>query len=179
MARKNREASYINVIDGETVWERLRTVRSFLEDRELSLEMSKLQDIKISRMKKDSVEYMEAKILEKQRLTLRQECVEEIDFLKGFESKLSTEAEKTRISGKTDDEMYEINYYDEQITRLVNDAKAEIISTGRIEKVTIKALMRNRPALNVVISLGFLTEDVLKIAGPESNVLASIEYKKG
>ena len=88
-----------------------------------------------------------------------------------FESYLSSEAEKTRIAGKTDDEMFEINFFEELKTRLVRKAQAQIISTGRIQEDTLLRIMKNKTALNTCIEQGLLTNDIVNVV--DTNLLAN------
>jgi S-adenosylmethionine:diacylglycerol 3-amino-3-carboxypropyl transferase len=166
MSRLNREASYVYDIDGETVWERLRVIRNFLEERRQALAVAQLGEEKREALDKDSFEYREAMIFKLQSEKLIQECKDEIKFLEDFESRLMVEAEKTRITGKTDDEMYEINYFNEVRVRVVREAQAELLSTGHIATVTMARLLRNKAAMEDCVALGLLLPEVL----PQVNI---------
>lgn len=164
MSRLNRNANYIYVVDGETVWERLRVIRTFLEERKTALAINELNQEKLDRLDKTSFEYREYLILKPQQDKLLEECLEEIKFLEDFEAKLAVEAEKQRIPGKTDDEMYELNFFEEMRVRLVKDAQSEMISMGQILPQTMKALLRHKPALESCVQLGMLAKEVLSQA---------------
>ena len=161
MSRLNRNANYIYVVDGETVWERLRVIRGFLEDRRIAYAVNKLNERKNEALDKASFEYQEYLILKPQHDKIMKECEEEIVFLEDFEAKLAVEAEKSRIPGKTDDEMYELNFFDEMRIRLVKEAQSEMISVGHITPQTMKSLLRHKPALESCVQLGMLSEAIL------------------
>jgi hypothetical protein len=162
MSRLNRDANYIYVVDGETVWERLRVIRGFLEDRRLAYEINKLSEEKVNLLDKDSYDYREYLLRKPQQDKIMQECLEEIVFLEEFEHKLTVEAEKTRIPGKSDDEMYEINFFDEMKVRLMKEAQSELISIGQISPTTMKSLLRCKPALEGCVELGMLNNEIFK-----------------
>jgi hypothetical protein len=160
MARVNHNVNYIYDVDGETVWEKLRVIRGFLQDRELAYEVAKLNLKEATKLNIDSKEYMQSVIFKPQTDQNIQDCVNEIKFLKEFESYLSAEAEKTRIDGKTDDEMYEINYFHEMEVRLVRKAQAQVVSNGRITEELMLRLMKNKNALRICVEQGLLTNDI-------------------
>lgn len=160
MSRLNRNASYIHVVDGETVWERLRVIRCFLVERRQALAVTELSIERQEAMDKSSFEYREALIMRPQLLDLTQECREEIKFLENFEARLAEEAEKTRIPGKSDDEMYEANFFEEMRVRLVKDAQSEMFAHGSITAQTMKSLLRHQPALHSCIALGYLRPEI-------------------
>lgn len=165
MARVNHNAQYIYDVDGETVWEKLRVIRGMLQDRKISLALARLkQQRSEATLDPDSWEYKEYLILRDQTQDLIQDCENEIEFLTEFEKALATEAEKTRIAGKTDDEMYEINFFDELKMRLVRSAEAQILANGRMQEDTIKRILKNRPALQICIDKGLLDANALQIS---------------
>lgn len=184
MSRSNHNANYIYDVDGETVWEKLRVIRNFLQEKKLNLSVSQLHQSKCESLKIDSFEYKEYMIYSEQRTQLMNELCDEIKFLEEFESYLSAEAEKTRVPGKSDEEMYEINYFDELVTRLVKKAQAQFISSGSIDPDTMLRLMKNKPALNICISQGMLTDEVRKfietpyLPSPDIHTSKFLEMKK-
>lgn len=190
MAQVNHNYSYIFEVDGFTVWERLRNIRSFLTDRRQALNKAELiesksekqveltnRKLKLIELELDEVrmnmsevgeisnilrkeieleeEYLEIKfshdeavILNSSHKELTQDCRDEINFLLKFEAKLAEEAEKTRIPGKLDREMYEINFPHEARIRLENRATAEIASSGTLSTDTIHYLRKDKAVLD-------------------------------
>lgn len=84
---------------------------------------------------------------------LTQDCRDEIDFLETFEARLMVEAEKERVPGKTDREMYEINFPKEGRTRLFKKATAEIAAHGRLSPDTIHYLRKDQVVLQQIVDV--------------------------
>lgn len=74
---------------------------------------------------------------------LTQDCRDEIRFLESFISRLMTECEKTRIPGKTDREMYEINFPEEARTRLTMRCVNEHLAHGTLTADTLHYVRRD------------------------------------
>ena len=164
MARMNRNAQYIYEVDGETIWEKLRVIRGMLQSRKNALAIANLSRLDfLSRTDTDTIAYKKDLVGIPDLENNIKDCENEIEFLTEFESYLTAEAEKTRIPGKTDDEMYEINFYLELQTRLVRRAQAQIVSLGRIEVETLQRILKNPGALKVCIDTGLLTDEVFKL----------------
>ena len=169
MSRQNHNANYIFDVEGETVWEKLRAIRSMLQERIIAYDLAIItQEESLSKLEKDSFEYKKHLIYEPQQKQLLKDCEDEIKFLTEYEQFLASEAEKTRIPGKTDDEMYEINYYDELKIKLTRKAQAQIISYGRLQDDLMYRLLKHEEALKLCISEGILSQDVLSIAYTKS-----------
>lgn len=168
MSQLNRNAAYIYDVDGDTVWERLRCVRTFLQDREKSLKLAELSLSELLEKIETGKGYEKAKneIEADYYKPLMQDCINEISFLKKMEAVLLKEAEKTRLPGKTDEEMYEINFFHEHTTRIVNEAIAEVACTNSVSPMTMKRMLRNREALKACIAKGILNENVLEFISP-------------
>lgn len=153
-------------VDGETVWEKLRTIRGMLDDRRRAYAMGQLNKEENERKykkDKESFKYRKWLINKDFNNSLLEDCANEIKFLEAFESFLAAEAEKTRIPGKTDDEMYEINYFYEMEVRLVRRAQAQIMTRGVLDEELMLRLMKNRNALNLCIEQGLISEQVAKV----------------
>jgi hypothetical protein len=145
-------------VDGETVWEKLRTIRIHLDDRKRAYELAILAREKIPEA--GSYEYKQYLINKEFEEGLVQDCANEVKFLTEFEAYLSAEAEKTRLTGKTDDEMYELNFFHELEVRLVRKAQAQIASSGRIDEELMLRLMKNKSALRICVQQGLLAQDI-------------------
>lgn len=175
MSQLNHNAAYLTEIDGLTVWERLRVIRNFILDREQASELSalKLEQLELSLVNfneddKTALDYYDMKeklIFLPQSKALLEDAKRELTFLRAFEEKLKLEAEKTRIEGKTDEEMYEINYFEELAQIRVLEVQSEMISLGHISPSTMKTLLRNPEALARVVEQGFLNKDILCVTG--------------
>ena len=153
-------------VDGETVWEKLRVIRGMLEDRQRAYAialLTKEESEKRFEKDKESFEYRKWLIEKDFNDSLIQDCANEIKFLEAFESFLAAEAEKTRIPGKTDDEMYEINFFHEMEVRLVRRAQAQIMTRGVLDEELTLRLMKNRGALNLCIEQGLLSDKMTEV----------------
>ena len=181
MSRQNHNANYLYDTDGETVWEKLRVIRGFLEDRKIAYSLGMLAQEEQSKLDINSIDYRKWLINKPQHDKILQECLDEIKFLEEFESWLTQEAEKTRIVGKTDDEMYEINYFEELKIRLVKRAQAQFISTGRVEADTLQRIIKNKETLALAINSGILNNEVLPFIERIPNLehrFNKLEYKE-
>lgn len=164
MARQNHNANYLFDVDGETIWEKLRVIKGLLLDKQISLKLLELNEEENVNLDKSTINYKKYIIYKDLNDGIKQDAINEIKFLTEFEEYLTDEAEKTRIDGKTDDEMYEINYFEEMRVRLVRRAQAQVISNGRINEELLLRLMKNRSAMDTCIQQGLLTQDVLAFA---------------
>jgi hypothetical protein len=173
MSQVNHNFSYAVATDGLTVWEKLRSIRNFLEDRRIAYKLAELNQRKhlarIARFEatgagEDSEEYWEieeAKLYNDQLASNVDDCAREIEFLEQFEAKLALEAEKTRVPGKSDKDMYEINYVEELTLIQVTKAQGEALATGHISPDSMLALMRNPNAAAKAVQVGLLPPQAL------------------
>ena len=167
MSQVNHNYSYITEVEGYTVWEKLRIIRNFLVDRQQALAVSEMGiDNKMKKVAEgllDKWEIRRLEIFRPQQLELIQDCKDEVDFLVALEAKLAEVAELERVPGKSDREMYEINFVKEAQTRLLIKVHSEILSTTRISPDTMISLMKDRIVLNKVIELGLANPELIKL----------------
>lgn len=164
MSQQNHNVNYLVSVDGITVWERLRVIRNFLEDREIALEIAELS------MTKELDE--EQAIMKRQVVRNIEDCKREITFLKELENKLAIEAEKSRVNDKSDDEMYEINFYEELIQQQLLTVQSEVLTIGRVSTETMKSLIKNPTAMKRVIESGLIgfDENTLRLIGNKDSI---------
>ena len=194
MSQVNHNYSYIFEVDGFTVWERLRNIRNFLNDRTKALGLAELaiekheakkasKEAKLNKLKAKQAdleeegvsnddlddeiidltfEIREDDINFQDHLDLTQDCRDELKFLKEFEARLMVEAEKTRVPGKSDREMYELNFPAEARTRLFNKSLDEMISMGRLSENTLHYLRKDTEVAQRLVTEGILSADGLK-----------------
>jgi hypothetical protein len=165
----NHNASYLFEIDGLTVWERLRSVRNFLSDRRKALKISEYgvkkyerDIIKLGDSDKDQDTKFQMELNKEDVYQSVDVCRREVEFLEQFEKELMELADQQRIPGKTDDEMYELNYYNEIVARNVRKVHTEVITTGVISPSTMEQLFRCPPALKLVCEQNILNYDGIK-----------------
>jgi transcription elongation GreA/GreB family factor len=138
----NSQFAYINLINGETVWERLRIVRNFIEDRKIAKKLQTTQDkkrlgflAKIEEATKESerifaeVELEEFDAHAEQQADGYKKLDDELEFLLRYEAELALIAEQTRVIGKTDDEMYQINMGSEVVMRNMRKIETEKVAS--------------------------------------------------
>ena len=167
MAQQNHNAAYLTVVDGITVWERLRVIRNFLTDRRTALKLAEMNQRKnsekLSDPEVDKWEKEEIEIYQEQSEQLIKEAKAEIGFLEKLEAELAKEAEKTRIGGKSDDEMYEINYFEELVQIQLLEVQSEMMAVGHVSPNTMKTLIKNPRTMERVVELGILNEQILRL----------------
>lgn len=165
MSQLNRNLNYLTVVDGVTPWEKLRVIRNFLRDRRIAFEIAKLNVEKSeATLDKNSWQWKEHLIMLPQILGNIEDAKREIKFLEEIEQRLIPIAEAERIPGKTDEEMYEINYVKECAEKLAFEATAERASVGYITTGTMKQIICNPVALQRVIELKLLVPEALQMA---------------
>lgn len=138
----NSQFAYINLINGETVWERLRIVRNFIEDRKIAKKLQTTQKkkrsgflAKIAEATKESdklfaeVELEEFDAHAEQQEDGYKKLDDELEFLLKYEAELALIAEQSRVKGKTDDEMYQINMGTEVVMRNMRKIQTERVAT--------------------------------------------------
>lgn len=167
MSQVNRNFDYLTVVDGHTVWERLRVIRNFLADRRKAFKIANMNKEKFEATKADMDiwERKEKEILNEGQDNLIQDCADEIAFLEKFESALTVEAEKERVTGKTDREMYEFNFAKESQVRLVELVKSEMLSVGQITPMTMRSVMKNPSVVPMLVELKLMSEGAIKLIG--------------
>ena len=172
----NHNAAYIYSVEGLTVWERLRVIRNFLEDRRLALALGEVglleAQYKLSIIK-DEIEFdfenTKYKIMLPQQMDALNKCKSEVKFLETLEKELIALAEPLRVAGKTDDEMYEINYYNELVAINVREAHADMVAYGRLAQDTVKRLLKCPPALDALATQGLINKnEILALVSHES-----------
>lgn len=180
MSQVNHNYSYVYEVDGHTVWERLRVIRNFLADRRKALKLARLSQEKFLATLEgmDEWERREAEIMNEDQEELIQDCVDEIKFLETFEAELAEMAERERISGKTDREMYELNYANEARTRLAFQANSEVISVGHVTPETMRMVLRDTQAVQLLLEQGVLNEEAIPLLERSTPRLALVNSKE-
>lgn len=182
-SRVNHEANYLYSIDAITPWEKMRVIRNFLLERTEQLETIKL-DLQLAEYKIKilaSSEKFEDQI-ESKKLTLNlptimdiiQKTTEEVAFLRKYHDKLKIDCEPTRVIGKTDEEMFELNYEAELTQKYIQMLKSDLIAYGRPSTEVTKALLKMPPLFDECVRIGIVSKDALRIGTSEQqNLLES------
>ena len=195
MAQKfNSEFNYRYQVIGNTPWERIKTLKGFLEGRIRALaleEVSKLKyQAKLSKLNhlKNGGQGLEHEILElkadiieteSQEETLKEAyelTKEEIKILKKLLKELYVLAEPTRIKGYTDEEMFEANAANEFTVNIGREIQAEMIANGRPSPAKLRNAMSNPQTWNALKQIGLIPK-ATKILEGNPNPQLKIELK--
>ena len=184
MAQKlNTEFNYRYQVIGDTPWERIKTLKGFLEGRiraQALEEVGKLKhQAKLSKLNylKNGGEGLEHEILE-----LKAEIIEleshqgsldeafeltkdEIKTLKKLIKELYAIAEPTRIKGYTDEEMFEANAANEFTVNMGREIQSEMIANGRPSAARIRNAMSNPHTWNALKQIGLIPKQTKILEG--------------
>ena len=148
MASKlNSEFNYRYQVQGETVWEKIKTLKGFLEGRiraaaleEISEKKYQAKLLELEHLKKTNalphvILNLEAEIMETESFFQTQTEAfklnqDEIAILNKLLAEAYEIAEPTRIEGYTDEQMFEANAANEFTVMIGKDIQAEIIAHG-------------------------------------------------
>ena len=195
MAQKlNTEFNYRYQVIGDTPWEKIKTLKGFLEGRiraQALEEVGKLKhQAKLSKLNylKNGGEGLEHEILELKAEILEadshqgslEEAFEltqdEIKILKKLIKELYVIAEPTRIKGYTDEEMFEANAANEFTVNIGREIQAEMIANGRPSPAKLRNAMSNPHTWNALKQIGLIPQQT-KILEGNINPQLKIELK--
>jgi hypothetical protein len=187
MASKlNSEFNYRYQVIGHTIWEKIKTLKGFLEGRVRAAaleEVSALQlEAKVAEVEylKDhgkKHEYLKAKgeliELESHQPSLKEGFElnsEEIAMLERLLKEAYEIAEPTRIPGYTDEQMFEANAANEFTAMIAREIQAEIIANGRPSPAKLANAMSNPYTFEALKKAGLIPEETMLI-GSNNNPL--------
>jgi hypothetical protein len=184
MASKlNTEFNYRYQVIGDTPWEKIKTLKGFLEGRVRAAaleEVGNLKDqAKVAKLKhlQNGGEGLEHEILELKAEILEgishqpaaKEAFElnhkEISILKKLLKELFVIAEPTRIKGYTDEEMYEVNAANEFTVNIGREIQAEMIANGRPSPAKLRNAMSNPHTWNALKGVGLIPKETKILEG--------------
>ena len=195
MAQKfNTEFNYRYQVIGDTPWERIKTLKGFLEGRIRAAALEEVDKLKY-RAKLSKLNYLKngGQGLEHEILELKAEIIEaeshhgslkeafeltqdEIKILKKLLKELYAIAEPTRIKGYTDEEMFEANAANEFTVNMGREIQSEMIANGRPSAARIRNAMSNPHTWNALKQIGVIPEKT-KILEGNVNPQLKIELK--
>ena len=195
MAQKfNTEFNYRYQVIGDTPWERIKTLKGFLEGRIRAAALEEVDKLKFQ-AKLSKLNYLKngGKGLEHEILELKAEIMEdeshqgtlkeafeltkdEIKILKKLLKELYVIAEPTRIKGYTDEEMFEANAANEFTVNMGREIQAEMIANGRPSAARIRNAMSNPHTWNALKQIGLIPKKT-KILEGNINPQLKIELK--
>ena len=184
MAQKfNTEFNYRYQVIGNTPWEKIKTLKGFLEGRiraEALEEVGNLKhQAKLSKLKhlQNSGNGLEHEILELKAEIMELESHEgtlkeafeltkdEIKILKKLLKELYVIAEPTRIKGYTDEEMFEANAANEFTVNIGREIQAEMIANGRPSAAKLRNAMSNPHTWNALKQIGLIPKKTKILEG--------------
>ena len=183
MASKlNTEFNYRYQVIGDTPWEKIKTLKGFLEGRIRAAvleEVGSLKDqAKLAKLKR----LEEEGGLQEDILTLKAEILEgeshqpavkeafeltkkEIEILNKLLKELYVIAEPTRIKGYSDEEMYEANAANEFTVNIGREIQAEMIANGRPSPAKLRNAMSNPHTWNALKGIGLIPKETKILEG--------------
>ena len=182
MAQKfNTEFNYRYQVIGETPWERIKTLKSFLEGRIRAAALEEVAALKyqaqLSKLKHLQNKGLEHEVLELKATIIEEEShhqsakeafeltQDEIKILKKLLKELYAIAEPTRIEGYTDEQMFEANAANEFTVAIGKEIQAEMIATGRPSPAKIRNAMSNPYTWNALKEIGMIPKDAKLLTG--------------
>ena len=193
MATKlNSEFNYRYLVIGETPWEKIKTLKGFLEGRIRASALEKVAELKFQ-AKLEELEYLkksggllhvilnlQAEIIElESHMPAQVEAFllnkEEIEIIKRVLKDTYEIAEPTRIAGYTDEQMFEANAMNEYTTLLCREIQAELIANGRPSPAKLKNAMACPQTFEAVKLLGLMPKETTLIG--DQNATLYLEQK--
>jgi len=190
MASKlNSEFNYRYQVIGETAWEKIKTLKGFLDGRiraavleEVSFKKNEAKQAKLEYLKREKKEQyeileLEAEIIESNSFLREQKDAfelnhEEIAILEKILKEAYEEAEFTRIDGYSDEQMFEANAANEFTMMIGRDIQSEIIANGRPSPAKVRNAMSNPITFHALQRVGLLPAEakILVSSGTVENV---------
>jgi len=174
----NSEFNYRYQVIGSTPWEKIKTLKGFLEGRKRAEALEKVAELK-HRAKLEELKHLkQIAALPHVILTLEAELIElestledtahafalnkqEIIIIKKLLAELYEIAEPTRIPGYTDDQMFEANANNEFTVTIGREIQAEIIANGRPSPAKLLNAMSNPQTLESLKLIGLVPKETI------------------
>lgn len=181
-AKFNTEFNYRYQVIGETPWEKIKTLKGFLEGRERAADLEEISNIRYE-AKKAKLKYLEeGNGLLHEILELKAEILEiesnrkihsemfdinnqEIEILERLLKECYDLAEPTRITGYTDEEMFEANAANEFTAMIGKEIYAEILATGHPSSAKIRNAMSNPITWDALQKIGLIPSEAKYLEG--------------
>jgi hypothetical protein len=187
MASKlNSEFNYRYQVMGHTIWEKIKTLKGFLEGRVRAAALEEVSRLKLE-AKQAKVEYLKEHGPKHEYLEQLAELIEleshnpslkegfelnreEIAMLERLLKEAYDLAEPTRIEGYSDEQMFEANAANEFTAMIAREIQAEIIANGRPSPAKLGNAMSNPHTFNALKQIGLIPQETVLI-GPGNNPL--------
>ena len=196
-AKLNTEFNYRYQVIGETVWEKIKTLKGFLEGRirasaleevsslKYQAKLSELQSLKDNHALPHLILNLRAELKEiESTLDSQKEAYElnrqEIKILNKILAECYVIAEPTRMHHEdgtpyTDEEMFEANAANEFTVMIGKEIHAEIIANGRPSPAKLRNAMSNPHTWAALQQIGLIPENAMVLVG--SNDPLKIEFQ--
>lgn len=176
MASKlNSEFNYRYQVIGETVWEKIKTIKNFLEGRKRAAVLEEVGNKKYEAKKLELLNAKKIGALPHVLLTIEAEILEmesffpaqiesfelnrqEIVILEKLLAELYSIAELTRIEGYSDEQMFEANAANEYTATIGKDILSEIIANGRASPAKIRNAMSHPATFKALQAIGLIPQ---------------------
>ncbi len=183
MASKyNSEFNYRFLVEGETIWAKIKTLQGFLEGRirakgleeigklKLDAKREKLANAESTNASSWDIKLLKIEVMEAENwLTSETDGFhkndEEIEILEKLLVEAFEIAEPTRITGFSDEEMWEANQSNEFTLKVAKDMQSEIIANGRPSPMTVRQAMSAPETWEAVKKIGLVPNDCHLITG--------------
>lgn len=182
-SKLNSEFNYRYQVIGETPWEKIKTLKGFLEGRIRAAALEECAGFKYEALKAE-IDYsigcgepthvvlrLKAELVELESVTESQrEAFElnrdEIQTLRNLLEELYTIAEVTRIEGYSDEQMFEANAALEFTVAIGREIQAEIMANGRPSPAKIRNAMSNPYTFSHLQRIGILPQGATVLTVP-------------
>jgi len=185
MARFNSTFNYITQVQGETIWERIKTLKGFLNGRKRAVkiqEKTKLEKLALEKEIQNAIDTnqpewevlrLKSKLIdftcwEDENKELMEETYAEIKALEKLLAELYSQVERyTHEDGTpyTDDEMFEANSETEFLAMAIKEIQADILATGRPNQMHIRWLMRTPKGVEMLKQIPGLNAENMRFMG--------------
>jgi hypothetical protein len=174
----NSEFNYRYQVIGSTPWEKIKTLKGFLEGRKRAEALEKVAELR-HRAKLEELKHLkQIAALPHVILTLEAELIElestledtahafalnkqELVIIRNLLTELYEIAEPTRIPGYTDDQMFEANANNEFTVTIGREIQAEIIANGRPSPAKLLNAMSNPQTLESLKLIGLVPKETI------------------
>lgn len=177
MASKlNSKFNYEYQVIGETVWEKIKTLRGFLTGRKRAAVLEEVQRLK-TQSKLEKLKYLQSNNgREHEILELKAEILEvqsfeedqaeawelnrqEIKILEDLLVEYYRIAEPTRIPGYSDEDMFELNAANEFTAMIGKEIYSEMLANGRPSPAKLHNAMSNPYTWEALKRIGLIPQD--------------------
>lgn len=172
-AKLNTEFNYRYQVIGETPWEKIKTLKGFLEGRKHAVQLERISEMKHQAKQaelqhlKDSgalphvimmaeAELAETKIYKETEAEGFELARQEVQILESLLAELYEIVEPTRLPGYSDEQMFELNAANEFTAMIGKEIYAEIVATGRPSPAKVRNAMSNPYTLAALKRIGLL-----------------------